>query len=199
MPDAVRDACGLLGLDPMYVANEGKLVAFVAPEDADRVLAAMRAHPLGARAEAIGVCVDGASGHGGRPHRPRRHPGGGSARRRTAATDLLTGARSSTGPRCSPATPTRPIGSATAVRADARALHNGSAAEIRALARQFSGAWPYLRAMSRLTGIADPLDRRLVESYWLGGGIGADLRSPARSPPNCSRSSRRWPDTTGRI
>ncbi|GGN82948.1 DUF6390 family protein [Nocardia rhizosphaerihabitans] len=63
--------------------------------------------------------------------------------------------------------------------ADARALHNGSSADIRALARQFSGAWPYLRAMSRLTGITDPLDRRLVESYWLGGGIGADLDADA--------------------
>lgn len=58
VPDAVRDACGLLGLDPMYVANEGKLIAFVAPRDADRVLAAMRAHPLGARAEVIGECVE---------------------------------------------------------------------------------------------------------------------------------------------
>ncbi|WSJ19945.1 hydrogenase expression/formation protein HypE [Nocardia sp. NBC_01327] len=57
VPPEVRDACGLLGLDPMYVANEGKLIAFVAPEDADRVLAAMREHPLGSRAEAIGVCV----------------------------------------------------------------------------------------------------------------------------------------------
>ncbi|WSV87616.1 hydrogenase expression/formation protein HypE [Nocardia sp. NBC_01009] len=57
VPAEVRDACGLLGLDPMYVANEGKLIAFVAPQDADRVLAAMRDHPLGARAEAIGVCV----------------------------------------------------------------------------------------------------------------------------------------------
>ncbi|MET8779266.1 hydrogenase expression/formation protein HypE [Nocardia sp. NPDC004654] len=54
----VRDACGLLGLDPLYVANEGKLIAFVAPEDADRVLAAMHEHPLGGRAEAIGVCVE---------------------------------------------------------------------------------------------------------------------------------------------
>lgn len=57
VPAAVRDACGLLGLDPMYVANEGKLIAFVAREDADRILAAMRAHPLGAKAEIIGVCV----------------------------------------------------------------------------------------------------------------------------------------------
>ncbi|MEU1994844.1 hydrogenase expression/formation protein HypE [Nocardia gamkensis] len=57
VPDGVRDACGLLGLDPMYVANEGKLLAFVAPEDADRVLAAMREHPLGAQAAVIGRCV----------------------------------------------------------------------------------------------------------------------------------------------
>lgn len=57
VPAGVRDACGLLGLDPMYVANEGKLLAFVAAEDADRVLAAMREHPLGAQAAAIGRCV----------------------------------------------------------------------------------------------------------------------------------------------
>ncbi|MBF6213291.1 hydrogenase expression/formation protein HypE [Nocardia puris] len=57
VPDGVRDACGLLGLDPLYVANEGKLVAFVAAGDAERVLAAMRDHPLGAKSEIIGTCV----------------------------------------------------------------------------------------------------------------------------------------------
>ncbi|MGY4103057.1 hydrogenase expression/formation protein HypE [Nocardia sp. R16R-3T] len=57
VPVGVRDACGLLGLDPLYVANEGKLVAFVAPEDADRVLDAMHAHPLGARAAIVGHCI----------------------------------------------------------------------------------------------------------------------------------------------
>jgi hydrogenase expression/formation protein HypE len=57
IPQAVRDACGLLGLDPLYVANEGKLLAFVAREDADRVLAAMRSHPYGAGAVVIGSCV----------------------------------------------------------------------------------------------------------------------------------------------
>ncbi|MCE5291248.1 MAG: hydrogenase expression/formation protein HypE [Nocardiaceae bacterium] len=57
VPPEVRDACGLLGLDPMYVANEGKLVAFVRPEEADKVLEAMRAHPRGSRAVAIGECV----------------------------------------------------------------------------------------------------------------------------------------------
>lgn len=50
----VAAACEFLGLDPLYVANEGKLVAVVAEGDADRVLAAMRAHPQGARAACIG-------------------------------------------------------------------------------------------------------------------------------------------------
>ena len=58
IPQAVRDACGLLGLDPLYVANEGKLLAFVPPEDADRVLEAMRSHELGRGARVIGRCVD---------------------------------------------------------------------------------------------------------------------------------------------
>src|SRR4051812_1990486 len=57
IPAEVRDACGLLGLDPLQVANEGKLLAFVPPADADRVLAAMRAHPMGIRAAVIGHCV----------------------------------------------------------------------------------------------------------------------------------------------
>lgn len=51
---AVRGASELLGLDPLLVANEGKLVAIVAPEDAEPALAAMRAHPLGAHAAAVG-------------------------------------------------------------------------------------------------------------------------------------------------
>lgn len=58
VPEAVANACGFLGLDPWYVANEGKLVAFVAPDDADDVLAAMQAHPLGAGAAVIGRCVE---------------------------------------------------------------------------------------------------------------------------------------------
>ena len=57
IPAEVRDACGLLGLDPLYVANEGKLLAFVPQADAEAVLAAMRAHPLGTRATLIGTCV----------------------------------------------------------------------------------------------------------------------------------------------
>ncbi len=54
-------------------------------------------------------------------------------------------------------------------------LRDGSLEDVRAAATKFSGAWPYLRVLSKLSGIADPLDYRLVESYWLGGGAGADL------------------------
>lgn len=53
LPD-VRSACELFGLDPLYVANEGKLVAVVPPDEASRALAAMRAHPLGRDAAIVG-------------------------------------------------------------------------------------------------------------------------------------------------
>jgi len=54
---AVRSACEVLGLDPLYVASEGKLVAVVAPPEAERALAAMRKHPLGEHAAIIGDIV----------------------------------------------------------------------------------------------------------------------------------------------
>jgi hydrogenase expression/formation protein HypE len=54
----VAAACELLGLDPLYVANEGKLVAVVAADAADSVLAAMRAHPLGRDAALIGEVIE---------------------------------------------------------------------------------------------------------------------------------------------
>jgi len=55
--EEVRGACEILGLDPLYVANEGKLIALVPPDAAGRVLAAMRKHPLGAEAAVIGEVV----------------------------------------------------------------------------------------------------------------------------------------------
>jgi hydrogenase expression/formation protein HypE len=57
IPPEVRDACGLLGLDPLQVANEGKLVAVAPADGAEEVLAAMRSHPLGRGARRIGTCV----------------------------------------------------------------------------------------------------------------------------------------------
>ena len=54
----VNGVCEMLGLDPLYVANEGKLVAFVAPDDAGAVLAAMRRHPYGSEARIIGHTLD---------------------------------------------------------------------------------------------------------------------------------------------
>jgi hydrogenase expression/formation protein HypE len=58
----VRGACEILGLDPLTIANEGKLLAIVAPERAEAALAAMRAHPLGREAAIIGeVCAEPAA------------------------------------------------------------------------------------------------------------------------------------------
>jgi hydrogenase expression/formation protein HypE len=51
----VRGACEILGLDPLTIANEGKLLAIVAPEKAEAALAALRAHPLGREAALIGT------------------------------------------------------------------------------------------------------------------------------------------------
>jgi len=56
----VAAACEFLGLDPLYVANEGKLIVICADADAPRVLAAMQAHPLGRQAALIGHAIEDA-------------------------------------------------------------------------------------------------------------------------------------------
>jgi hydrogenase expression/formation protein HypE len=56
--EEVKGACEILGLDPLYVANEGKLLAIVASEDVDVALKALRSHPLGKGANLIGEVVD---------------------------------------------------------------------------------------------------------------------------------------------
>ncbi len=58
MKEAVKGACELLGLDPLYIANEGKMVAVCPGGRADDLLAAMRAHPLGRDAAIIGEVID---------------------------------------------------------------------------------------------------------------------------------------------
>jgi hydrogenase expression/formation protein HypE len=55
--ETVEGACEILGLDPLYVANEGKLVAIVAAEAADEIVQRMRQHPLGGEAAVIGEVV----------------------------------------------------------------------------------------------------------------------------------------------
>ena len=52
----------MLGLDPLYVANEGKLIAVAPREDAERLLAAMRRHPLGENTAVIGEVVEDHAG-----------------------------------------------------------------------------------------------------------------------------------------
>ena len=58
VPDDVRAACGFLGLDPLYVANEGRLVAFVAEADAEQALDVMHRHEQGRGATRIGTVTD---------------------------------------------------------------------------------------------------------------------------------------------
>ena len=58
VPETVASACGFLGLDPLQVANEGKMVAFVDPAHSEAVLAAMRSRPEGAGAAIIGRAVE---------------------------------------------------------------------------------------------------------------------------------------------
>lgn len=58
----VKVACELLGLDPLYVANEGKMLLAVSPEAADDALAALKRHPLGSNAAIIGRALDGPPG-----------------------------------------------------------------------------------------------------------------------------------------
>ncbi len=53
----VKGACEMLGLDPLYVANEGKLIAIVPPDEADKLLQTMRDHPLGRNAAVMGEVV----------------------------------------------------------------------------------------------------------------------------------------------
>ena len=91
VPEVVANACAFLGLDPLYVANEGKLVAFVPPRarrrGARRRCARTRSAPSAA---VIGECVEDHPGMVVATHRLRRHAGRRPADRRAAAADLLT-------------------------------------------------------------------------------------------------------------
>ncbi|PLX78383.1 MAG: hydrogenase expression/formation protein HypE, partial [Desulfuromonas sp.] len=60
--DTVRGVCAILGLDPLFVANEGKLLAFVAADAATEALQIMRGHPQGQEAEIIGEVTGKSNG-----------------------------------------------------------------------------------------------------------------------------------------
>jgi hydrogenase expression/formation protein HypE len=61
--DDVRGACEILGFDPLYVANEGRFIAFVPQAEAERALVMLRSHPLGAGASLIGSVTEGTAGY----------------------------------------------------------------------------------------------------------------------------------------
>jgi hydrogenase expression/formation protein HypE len=79
--EGVKGGCELLGLDPLYVANEGRFVAIVADEVAEEILAVMREHPLGREACAVGRVV---ADH---PRVVRMHSGFGGSR----VLDMISG------------------------------------------------------------------------------------------------------------
>ena len=89
--EEVKGFCEILGLDPLYLANEGKIIAIVPAGEADAALAALRAHPLGQLAAAIGRVNDGEAGTGHHEDRVRRPAHRRHAGRRATAADLLKG------------------------------------------------------------------------------------------------------------
>ena len=60
--EEVKGVCEILGLDPLYLANEGKLVVVVGSENAETVLAAMHSHPFGKNARIIGEVIPSPTG-----------------------------------------------------------------------------------------------------------------------------------------
>jgi len=88
----VQSACELLGLDPLYVANEGRFVAFVPEAEAKRALSLLQTEPVSAGARRIGqVTADGPAGLVDAPHGHRHHTRARPPQRRTTAPDLLRG------------------------------------------------------------------------------------------------------------
>ncbi len=87
---AVQAACEMLGFDPLYVANEGKVIVIVPEAEAAAALAAMRAHPYGAERRAHRRGPGRAAQARADAHADRRHAHPGCAGRRNAAPDLLS-------------------------------------------------------------------------------------------------------------
>ena len=170
IPPEVRDACGLLGLDPLQVANEGKLVAFVPGRPGRR----------GAGRDA--QRTRSAPAPGGSAPASTSTPGWWSRAPGSAAPGWWTcrSASSSRGSadgppreRCSSrSTPTRRTSWATAGRtAPRRCSLPGEIAEIERRARQFEGAWSYLEFLAETLDLDDPLAAEVVEAYWVGSDL----------------------------
>ena len=160
IPAEVRDACGLLGLDPLYVANEGKLHGVRAcrrrRSGARRDAGPSAGRPRGGdrgmchRASGNGLGEDGAGRH------PRRRP----ADRRAATADLLNVRSRIVRLLRIPAQRARVLRPADTLKPNSRSH-----------AEEFDGAWPYLQAIADAAGISDPLDDDVVRNYWVGGPL----------------------------
>jgi hypothetical protein len=168
IPAEVRDACSLLGLDPLQVANEGKLLAFVPADRADEVLAAMCAHPNGAGARRIGTCV---SEHPAWWWRGPRWAARGWSTCRSASSCRGSADMSERGTLLFARYAYPPNELGYCGPDGAPALLRADSAEIARRARRFEGAWSYLEFIARSAGIADPLDEAVVEAYWIGNDL----------------------------
>jgi hypothetical protein len=71
------------------------------------------------------------------------------------------------------------------------ATQDGGTNDVRHLARQFEGAWPYLELIARCNGITDPLDRRVVEAYWVGNDLAHHVPALSLATSLDDRFSRR--------
>ena len=201
-PTQVRGACEILGLDPLYVANEGKFLAIVAPRRPSAALAALRAHPLGREAAIIGEVVaehPGACAHA-QPH--RRHAHRGHAERGAAAAHLLrrgaswassstsSASRCTTGPASARPSSSRaarsPAPGATTPRASRRARRSWSR-RVAACAAAPADRLPASRRLAvgaRGPGARRPQGRGRAEAPGGDrGGRGGEGQHPRPQPP----------------
>jgi len=152
----VRGACEILGLDPLYVANEGKCLVIVAPEMADAALAALRSHPLGKDAARIGEVV---ADHSGKVVMRSRIGG-------LRVVDLLTGEqlRGSAEPPGRPVDQgTPPAGSGSGAESSSARRMNPAAASSTGSGLSACGEWPH---PGRTSVEAGPRTWRTIASTW---------------------------------
>ena len=180
IPQTVKDACGLLGLDPLYVANEGKLLAVVPAADADRGARGhararvRRGMPASSAAASTSIPAWWWPGPGSAAPAWSTYRSANSSRGSASGVGSTGCRRPAPGRSCSPATHTRRTSSATAGLEDP----GGRCARGPGAARRDRAPRPAVRRSMGLPradrpgpGISDPLDARVVEAYWVGNDL----------------------------